>query len=159
MSEVEVRDDGKNVLHVDLPEDASQDERLKAAHYLRTMGMSWRQIAEQLGFSGAGSVRVDVRRWLQTTGARVDEEVRRDALDLELERLDELVLTYMPLALAGAERAADVVLKTIAMRSKLLGFEELHKDKETGTQRTVIIPMEEGQYAARLKELVEGEQR
>lgn len=159
MSEIEKREDGEAPglpsPYVEVPPDASADEKLAAAGRMRANGLSWREIGAHLGYDPA-TARVDYRRWLSATAARIDADSRLEALELELERYDELTKVYMPAALAGHLKAAETVLKISAMRAKVLDFEGLHSTDAAASTRTIIIPMGEGEYAARLKEIVEG---
>jgi|SRR5579871_1043612 len=97
------------------------EARLKQrrAMEMRLAGASYQKIADELGYSGtAGSYKAVM--------SAMDETIREPAeklRPLELDRLDGLLETWYPLARAGDEKAADIVLKIQARRARLLGLD------------------------------------
>jgi hypothetical protein len=55
-------------------------------------------------------------------------EHRRQALQLELDRLDALQAAFWTSAIVGDRHAAKVVLNVIARGSKVLGFDKARRD-------------------------------
>lgn len=134
-------------------------------HRLRLLGKTWTQIANELGHASPALAQATRARFLERAGLALSREKRAEALNLEIERLDTIQASYWELAIAGAERfdglprtpdvkAAEVVLKIISQRSKLLGLEEA--DRSAQGPRTVVITGDAEQYVATLKQLIEG---
>lgn len=71
--------------------DVHQIERDARAVDLRRNGLTYRQIAAELGFSSVASAHEAVQRGLMDTIAETNDEVRR----LELDRLDHLARTAL----------------------------------------------------------------
>lgn len=140
--------------------DAARAEGEEAVTYqaykLRRAGYSWPVIAQQLGYANANSACVAVRNYLQRAAVELDVEARREALTLELDRLDALLASYYANALAGDIKAAELVLKISVQRSRLHAFEELYAKDQRETTRTIVVPVERGQYAETLREITEG---
>ena len=84
----------------------------------RIEGLTWRQIAERVGMSPAGTLKAYNRAMVKTLKPATDE-----LRELELDRLDTLQQTYWQPAVAGNMRAADFILKVIDKRAKLLGLD------------------------------------
>ncbi len=94
-------------------------EKQRLALELRKAGVSFPQIAAQLGYksvSGAfDAVDSAIKRLLQEPA----EEVRK----LEVARLDHMLSAVWPSVQRGDERAVEMALKIMARRAKLLGLD------------------------------------
>lgn len=124
-------------------------ERREKAWALRRRGLSFRAIAEELGRDPAVGERYSKSQAQRDVQAVLDELNERTVLDaagaraLDLARLDDLLVAFFPPAIGapadasgeesyGGEaaatdntpdrHAADVVLKTLEQRAKLLGL-------------------------------------
>lgn len=86
---------------------------------LRSSGLTYHQIAQELGHSGPGKAHDAVKRALHA----VVEEPATHLRTLELMRLDLLQLAIWPKAIAGDVHMIDRVVKIIARRCKLLGLD------------------------------------
>ena len=64
-----------------------------------------------------------------------------------LERLNALILTYMPQAIAGIRDAAIIVLKTEKRRAELLGLDAPANVAHTGVDRVLIEGLERAETA------------
>jgi hypothetical protein len=99
-----------------------QQQLLQAeAIKLRVSGVSFPMIAERLGYSNSGSAYKAVERGLQNAlRERGSEELR----ELELQRLDLLLLALWPRAMSGDRNwlVVDRILQIIDMRCRLLGL-------------------------------------
>jgi len=91
---------------------------------LRRGGMTYRQIAEELGLSGPGTAYKAVMRALK----RHQEQHREDVLTLELQRLDVALAAVWPRVLRGDDRAIQSMLNISAARRRLLGLEKVAVD-------------------------------
>ena len=94
------------------------DRHLQALE-LRKAGVSYRHIAQQLGYSGVSGAHSAVARALK----QVIQEPGAQVLQLEVERLDALLLALWPNAKRGDYGAIDRVLKIMERRAKLLGLD------------------------------------
>lgn len=115
---------------------------------LRIAGASFPEIARQLGISVTWaweSCRNAILRTLQEPA----EEVRK----LEAERLDRLMLAQWQLAVAGDKDAAQMAIKIMERRAKLLGL-----DAPTTTVQAVHFPGSEilSKDDAELLEIIRG---
>jgi DNA-binding CsgD family transcriptional regulator len=109
------------------PESESSKRKIKAlqrerdALEMRIGGASARAIAEQLGITERGA-RKAIRRAMD----RIKDEIRGNAEDLyelQLERLDKMLLAVWSDAIKGRYGAVDRVLRIESQRAKLLGLD------------------------------------
>lgn len=94
-------------------------ERRKQATALRLAGVSWQQIADQLGYADRQSACTDVRRARERSQAELDISLT-ELRDQELDRLDRMQVALWPQAMAGDQRAAETVLKIMRRRAAYL---------------------------------------
>lgn len=94
-------------------------EKRKKALELKKAGATYEQIAERVGFSERGAA----HRAVQTALKEVTAEPAREVLQLELERLDAMLLGLWPAARKGKPEAVDRVLKIQERRAKYLGLD------------------------------------
>lgn len=106
-------------------EDAASPRRIEAAEKraqaleLRKAGANYDQIARQVGYeSRAGAYRA-----VQTALQQITEEPAKEVIQLELERLDAMLLGLWPNARKGHEGAVDRVLRIMERRAKLQGLD------------------------------------
>lgn len=101
---------------------AATAERRKKAIALKIAGLDYQAIADQLGYADRASAYKDIERALQKALKEEAQEV--SALrTLTVQRYDRLQAAYWPKALQGDVKAAEVVLKILAQRSKIEGTE------------------------------------
>ena len=99
----------------------SAEVRRHEALKLRMAGYTYELISQQLGVS-VKTAHQDIRRVLRNRA----KETSKDAdalLELELARIDELLLTYWPKAKIGDAESARIVLSALKRRVDLLGLE------------------------------------
>jgi hypothetical protein len=94
-------------------------EKQRKALELRKAGTPFEVIARELGYRGPSSAYNAVMSALRKTLQEPADEVR----NLELTRLDNLLLKLWHRALAGRYTAIDRVLKILERRAKLLGLD------------------------------------
>lgn len=110
---------------------------------LRKSGMTYQQIADEIGISVSGAFK-HVSKALATFRAKAAEEAETVAA-LEAERLDSLHQALWPKAIQGDMPAVDRVLKIMERRAKLYGLDAPTKlaattpGGEEEAQRGVII--------------------
>lgn len=95
-------------------------ERANKALKLRTMRVSWEQIARQCGYSSRGAAATAVKREL----ARIPREAAKELRTVELEALDAAQRAISTQILAGNFGAIDRMLKIMDARAKLSGLYE-----------------------------------
>ena len=101
---------------------ATTAERRTRAIAMKLAGATYDQIASTLGYASKGAACQDIKRALEH---RLEEQgYQADLLkQQELARLDRLQAGHWAGAIGGDTRAAEVVMKVIAMRIKLLGLD------------------------------------
>ena len=85
---------------------------------LRTEGLSYREVGDQLGVGETMS-----RRIVQRALRRLLVEPANEVIALECQRLDLLMSAAMPRALAGSARWAEVAIRVMERRARLLGLD------------------------------------
>ncbi len=104
---------------------------------LKLQGLTYQQVADELGYANRGTVYRLIRHTQAERLSEVAEEYRR----LELERLDALQDVLWPKAMAGDLDATEQVRKLIEARCRLLGFMSSRKRAETACKQpqTVVL--------------------
>jgi hypothetical protein len=103
-------------------------EKERRALGLRRAGITYDEIARQIGYSNASGARKAVMRALRRT-LQDDADATRQ---LEAERLDRLQAGVWSAAAGGDVQALDRVLKIMDRRAKLLGLDVPAKHELTG---------------------------
>lgn len=92
---------------------------------LRKLGMNYRDIAEKVGYASAGAAQYAVRQVLDEQLEMSSEEIEA-VRKIELERLDDIYFVLYEAVRKGdraSPRAAEVAVKVMERRSKLLGLD------------------------------------
>jgi hypothetical protein len=97
---------------------ASHDRKLQALE-LRKAGATFQMIADQLGYRSPSGAHKAVVSALRATLREPAEELR----ELELTRLDAMLLSLWRRVQAGEERAIDRALRIMERRARLLGLD------------------------------------
>jgi hypothetical protein len=105
---------------------------------LAIQGLSYDDIAREVGFSHRGSAHRAVHKALAEQEAQGVEELRR----IELDRLDRLQASVWDRALAGDLIAVTTVLRVIDQRIRLLGLQAQNTDHHAGPTMLVVGPSE-----------------
>src|SRR4051794_16459536 len=87
---------------------------------LALAGHSYDEIAQEVGYQNRGTAWRAVQDALSSTIAEAVTEYRQ----LELARLDALQAAHWAQAVGGSVRSADLVLRVIDRRTKLLGLDQ-----------------------------------
>lgn len=124
------------------------------AYKLRLTGLGWREIAEQTGYPNDAQCRVEVRRYLESAINTTLQENKQEALALEVARLDELQHAWWNAAMRLDDKAANIVLRTMAQRAKLKGLET---DDPAGKNASKTILVMAKDYTKTLKQIASGE--
>src|SRR5664279_4151105 len=96
-------------------------DRTREAHQLHLAGVDWTTVAEQTGYASGRVAKLRVDAYLQKIAVELGPEHRRHDLQLELARLDAIMAAFWPDTMDGHRHAAEVVLKVIARRCKIMG--------------------------------------
>ena len=129
--------------------------RRSRAIELALAGRSYDDIAAEVGYTNRG-----------TAWNVVSEALRRQTVEgvenyrgLELARLETILGAHWAAATSGQDlKAADLCIKLIAQRAKMLGIDGPPPPEET-RPRSIIISAEPGQYARDLQAIVEADQK
>ena len=114
----------------------ARERELEALKY-RKLGMSYQQIADRMDMSLAGAYKAVKRAIARIT--KEADDVAEEVRAIELQRLDELTLTYQPRAMKGDEKAAKLVIQVMDRRAKLLGIDAPSKQEISGDISPVIV--------------------
>lgn len=104
---------------------------------LKTAGLTYEQIATELGYANRGTVYHVVSQALPTQTVEAVAQLR----NMEVARLDMLQFAVWRRAMAGDVSAASVAIRVIMERCRLLGLEgpgALGVDH--GNPRTLVVP-------------------
>jgi hypothetical protein len=133
-------------------------DRAYQAHRLRLADADWGGVADPTGYTDGRVGSLAVTAFLQTTAVAQGPNHRRAVLRQELDRLDALQLAYWPAAVNGDHNAANIVLKCIARRCTLLGFDRAD-DPIATTAPSLVIGGTTQEYVTAFKAIVEGRDR
>jgi hypothetical protein len=106
---------------------ASHDRKLQALE-LRKAAVSYQQIADQLGYRSASGAFNAVKAALKATLREPANELR----DLEVARLDAMLLVLWRRVQSGDEKAVDRVLRIMERRARLLGLDAPRRQELSG---------------------------
>lgn len=119
----------------------SQTNKVKAADKqrqaleLRKAGVTYARIAEQLGYRSPSGAHKAVELALKSVLSEPAEEVRQ----LELERLDSMLLALWPQVRNGNHGAIDRALRVMERRARLLGLDAPVKQDIKAELSKVVI--------------------
>jgi hypothetical protein len=106
---------------------ASHDRKLQALE-LRKAAATYQQIADQLGYRSASGAFNAVKAALKATLREPADELR----ELELARLDAMLLPLWRRVPSGDEKAVDRVLRIMERRARLLGLDAPRRQELSG---------------------------
>jgi hypothetical protein len=108
-----------------MAESASSQRRIEAAEKrrealkLRKAGATYDQIAERLKYANRSGAQKAVMAELRA----LPRDDAKEVLQLEIERLDAMLLAYWPGVMKGNVRSGEIVVRLMERRSKLLGLD------------------------------------
>lgn len=114
------------------------DQKIKSAEKrteimnLRRAGLTYVQIGQKLGFDESYARKVIREEFALLAEAKKD--VAEDLLTAELDRLDQIMAGFYEKATSGDAKAAEIVLRIMERRSRLVGL-----DAPTKTQSTINV--------------------
>lgn len=135
----------------------SKADRQRILLEARRDGLSWREAGKRAGYRSVGSA--------YAAGAEAIRDIPREAADearsLEMQRLDELLRTFLPLARRGDVDAGNLVLRTVDRRARLLGL-DLAEPEQPGIDVRLqamlleLISMSPEEFERHEREQIEG---
>ena len=145
----------------ELPTDLLNRDRRHRALMMRRAGRSYKDIAASIGYNDSKVAYWHVMQAMNDLEHDVSEEVRK----LELLRLDGLLESWWPLATGNPDtgdlpewRAADVVLKIMERRARLIGLDAPTKIAATnpdGTMEAAAVPLSDSERVLALGAIYE----
>lgn len=146
------------------PRDVKTEHRDAQALELRKAGASYDQIARQLGFAQKSGAHHSVMRALKASIA-MRNAAAEDVLEIELQRLDEMLLGLWSEARKGRWLAVDRVLKIMERRSAFLGLDAPKRSEISGADggpiqidQEVHVELSTEQRLERIRYLFESQQ-
>lgn len=127
-------------------------QRREKAWQLKLAGATLEEIAKALEYAGAAAVSKDLTRSLQAA-LNMPVELANEYRALKYARLERLLRSHWPVALAGDPKAAMVVLAIIDREVKLLGLDAPVKVEAT------VQDAESARQELAIQELVQEAQR
>ena len=101
------------------PNDIALAEKQRTALELRKAGLTFEQIAQQVGFNSRQAAFDNVMRAIK----EIKREPAEELDSLELARLDTLLTRVWPKALQGDHKAIDTELKLMERRARMMGID------------------------------------
>jgi hypothetical protein len=140
------------VLAHPLPEEATLEDKLERGVQLRSIGgYTWREVARICGYPSAEAAQMSISTALERQALELSQDKRQRILAMEVDRYERIHAAYMPSALEGDHKSAEIVLKTAAQRQRLLALGEEATSQKT--YQTIIIPSEN--MAEEMRRIVE----
>lgn len=112
----------------------ASDKQLTALR-LRKAGVSYLDIAQQLGYRGASGAHAAVKSALKRTLQEPADELR----NLELERLDAMLMGIWQQCQNGNQGAIDRALRIMERRAKLLGLDAPTRQDFTSGGQPILV--------------------
>jgi hypothetical protein len=109
--------------------------RAAEAVRLRIQGLSFDAIAERVGYKSRQAAFDAVKRALEAILREPSDELR----ELDLRRLDELLLGQWPAAQSGDPDAVDCCLRILSKRWRLLGLDQPRPQEQAAPPQTVMV--------------------
>jgi hypothetical protein len=102
---------------------------------LRLLGLSWRQVSEQLGFSSSSAALKAARRLESEVELDTVEELRQR----QLERLDLMFGNLVPGMLKGSARSIEVGVKILERESRLMALDKVDAKQSGESAKPISI--------------------
>lgn len=128
-------------------------ERQRKALEYRKAGMTYADIARQLGYSSPATA----SRAVKSALAFLVSEPAQELVMIELARLNHMLLTLWPKVSAGDERAIETSLRIMERLDRLTGVDEYTAPTPAHVTNNNVLVIEgdsESEYIARLRKMV-----
>lgn len=119
-------------------------DKMAKALELRKEGKTYRDIADDLGYTNPGNA----YRAVQDALKEVTREPAEEVLQLELSRLDMLLTAMLPYAMQGDEKAVLRVLNIMDRRAKYLGLDDAIPPDTSAEARAALTGLMDALAAA-----------
>jgi len=134
----------------DVQRPPSEKELARQIYHLRTGGVPFVEIADQMQTSTAVVIEY-YRGYVVEAAKSLTTDERRLAIATELNRLDSLQSAYWNDALSGEVKSAEFVLKVMTHRAKLMGLDQLGSGEQTEGARVLIVGGDQASFLAALQ--------
>ena len=136
---------------------SKQDDVARSAYRMRRAGLSYFQIAENLGVPEARLPKL-MHKAIQVAADLVSIGDKQELLALEVERIDEIQAGVYADAISGDIRAAELVLKCIHDRVDMLDLklQRTPEQQSFNVISSVVVPANDDTYAAALRAIASG---
>jgi hypothetical protein len=124
------------------------------AHKMRLRGMAWAEIGARCGYKSPQGAQTAVMTMLVRAAREMDARHRSAQLALEVQRLDAIQDAYWSAAIDGNVFAAQLILRIIDSRVKLLRLTEATPDAVGAGPATLIVTGPSEDYVAGLRRIV-----
>jgi hypothetical protein len=127
-----------------------EPSKLRTVYHLRKAGKSFSEIAEEIGDDDPAALAKANQYFMDELMAAYGQDDRRTNAMLELDRLDELQAAWWDNAKFD-KASADVVLKVMQMRQKLLGLDLPDPTMGNVQQQVLVIGNDTREWMAALQ--------
>lgn len=134
-----------------LTTDADPDDKLELALQLKAAGRTWREIADQCGYTSPDTASVLVHRALQQAALNMSRDRRQQILVLQYQRLEELHRVVYPSALQGD---LESIKAALAINDRVVKLLRLDQDDRAATGARDIVIVNRDNMVEAFKEAV-----
>jgi hypothetical protein len=132
----------------------AESERPYRCYMLHIQGLTWEKVAELESYPDWRAAKEDVKRYLDEGRALVEDFNRKQLLEREVARLDQVMTMAWPAAAKGSAPHMNIILGTIGARAKLLRLDQdVRDDDDTLKGRTVVAPADSDGFRAALAQV------
>jgi hypothetical protein len=133
------------------------ENRAYAAHLLRMQGVSWRDVAQQVGYASISAASGAVSNYLSRAAAARSTAQAQEALQTQVDRYEAVLSHWWEAGTSGHNKdAAAVLLRTLSQLDRIL---RLGDNEVTVNMNTVVISADRDEYIAGLQAVVEARRR
>lgn len=131
--------------------DYDEDDINKRIYHYKRAGESFDSIARLLGVTSADVVR-GYREYMQDIVAEYSLTEREHIVAMELNRLDELMIPFYAQGTEGDKEGAEVTLKIMNQRMKLLRLDQPTPEELTRNAQVIVVTGTKEEFEAALRE-------
>lgn len=148
----------ENLRPVLVPDEVVREvERSYGAYLDRLAGKSWAEIAAEKGWPSAEAASAEVKRYMDEGRAVLGQFARREAIAMEIARLDALQQAVWADAMAGKIPAVQQARGIITDRLRALGIGQGEEESGDAVQTTLVVG--DDSYADTLRQVAESQSR
>lgn len=128
-----------------------EDDINKRIYHYKRAGESFDSIAQLLGLKSADVVR-GYRAYMQDIVAEYSLTEREHIVAMELARLDEMMMPFYAQGTEGDKEGAEVTLKIMAHRAKLLRLDQPTPEELTRNAQIIVVTGTKEEFEQALRE-------